>query len=276
VTVETLTYIDYCNYFAKKCNKCNGSKKVLVYHGDDHVGTWNACGCQFIASTKWRYDQIPLSLNLKNKTWKDFEGIVPEGGTSIDLDGDTFAEAKSNALEYCFGSSNPSVIQDRAKSLVIHTRTNNMVISGGQRTGKTLLVALILKEVVYASVLNGISLVFRYIKNSELLEKSRWDNNKPVDHDFLTDITDLNFLVIDGVNDPAGHTTPPDLICLDRLFSNRHLAGRPTIFICSDIFKAKLFSDNKYERDAIIKKFGEEYYSALTDTDNVFIDLRRG
>ena len=270
-----LTYTNYCDYFAKKCPKCNGAKKILIHHGeDDTVGTWNACGCQFIASTKWRYDQIPLPSHLKGKTWEDFRGIVVENGKEVDL-ACSFTEAKEKALEYCFGSGDPSVIKDRVNSLVVQDRTNNVVISGGQRTGKTLLVALILKEVVYASVLKRINLAFKYVKNSELLDKSRWDNNKQVDHEFLADLAELDFLVLDGINDPAGHTTPPDLISLDGLFSARHLSGAPTIFVCSDTFKLKLFSENKYERDAIIKKFGEEYYSSLTNSENVFIDLQR-
>lgn len=239
--------------------------------GTDEVGTWNACGCQFIASAKWRYDQIPLPPHLKNKNWEDFIGLVPD--TEIVLS-DGFGRERAKAIKYCFDTEDISAVSNREKFLVVHNRTNNVVISGGPRTGKTMLVALIIKEVVYASILNGINLSFRYIKNSELLEKSRWDNNKVVDHEFLSDLTELNFLVIDGISDPFGHTTPPDIISLDRLFGDRQSLGRPTIFVCSDIFKAKLFSDNQYERDNILKKLGEEFYSSITNSNNIFIDLQ--
>ena len=262
----SLGYLDYCDYFAKKCKECKGSKRVLVKKDENSIGVWNACGCQFIASTKWRYDQIPLPAELKNKTWDDFTGILKEGDDTISL-ANSFVKGKEEALRYCFDSVDPLAREDREHHLVVHTRTNNVVISGDPRSGKTLLAALILKEVVYASVLTRTELTFKCVKNAQLLEAARWDNNKQVDHEFLDDLAELNFLLIDGLNCPTGHTTPPDLICLDRLFWSRHTAARPTIFVCSSGFKAS--------GEMIINKLGEGLHSALTDNRNIFVELRK-
>ncbi len=152
------------------------------------------------------------------------------------------------------------------QDLVVHkNQGRNVIIVGGKNTGKTLLAALILKEVANASSIFKLNIDFKWLKASELVNASRWDNSKSVDHEFLDNLNNIDFLVIDGIDVyRTGHNTPPDTVSMDVLFSYRYLASCPTIVICTpEFFKTA----SKYEI------WGKEFTSLLTRADNVLIEL---
>jgi len=151
---------------------------------------------------KWRFEQFEVSpSDLKYKSWSDFKGIAESGEDKLTVE--TFIDARKKALEYCFGSSDLMVLENRQKYLIVHKHLQdgkNLIIVGGARTGKTLIAALVIKEVTYACRIHNINLTFKCIKSAVLQEAARWDNLKPVNHDLLDDWADIDFLIITTSN----------------------------------------------------------------------------
>ncbi len=267
--MDTLEYQDYCDYYASKCKICTGKKRVL------HNSIWTCCPCQQHATLKYRFEKIQTyPQELKYSKWSDFTGEIKTknkqtGKLEIGghLSAPVFINAKKKAMEYCFSSSDPSVVDDRRNTLVLHKNNGrNVVIVGKKNTGKTLLAALILKEVAHASYLfKKLNIDFKWLKASDLINASRWDNDKSVDHEFLNSLNNIQFIVIDDIDMyRTGHNTPPDTVSLDVLFSYRKLASYPTIVICTpEFFKTA----SKYEI------WGREFTDLITRSDNVLIEL---
>ncbi len=271
--MNKLTYLDYCKYYAKKCSICHGGKRIQC----DNV--WTACSCQYTATVKWRFDQIQIyPANLKYKKWIDFNGIVTDGQ---DLKPHIAVKAKDRAMLYCFGSVEPEVTNDRVKNLIVHQHASdgqNVVIVGDAATGKSLLASLILKVVVYASVIHNLSISFKWIRSDELLEAARWDNNKSITHEVMDELEDVDFLVIDGIDVGYGHTTPPDVVAMNRLFYSRIKNNHPTVFVCSRRFwsHAQKIIDNPNHKDEFsIKHWGNDFLTVFTSSRNVLIELSR-
>jgi DNA replication protein DnaC len=277
--MKKLTYQNYCDYYASKCSICESRKRILKNN------IWTCCSCQYTATIKWRFEQIEIHPeSLKYKNWADFTGEIK--GTNKEtgkleilghLSVPTFMGAKQKAMEYCFGSSDIKVLEDKKKYLSVHKHCmdgQNIVIAGRRNTGRTLLAVLVLKEVVNASCFFNLNLEFKWIKSSDLIDAARWDNSKSIDHVFLDSLYDIHFLVIDGVDIyRGGHNTPPDTISLNVLFNYRRKMAYPTIIICSDVFLNSILHA-KYG-DEVSRPWGEEFYSLITNPSNVTIEMER-
>lgn len=270
-------YLDYCKYYASKCKVCKGDKRLWKNE------TWHACGCQYIATAKYRFDRISIyPPGLKSLGWEDFTGEIREvsktGKLEITdhLEPAAILQAKRKAMQYCFNSTNPEVLKDRAKHSVVYRRFlsgQNVIIAGPKRTGKSLLATLILKEVFHASVNHRVDLSFEWVKGMNLFHAARWDTSKDIDYDSLYKWEDISFLVIDGLEIPrGGHTSPPDVIALNRFFAARHYE-KPTIVITTESFIREC--QDPMRMHLVIDKLGEELHSLVTDRNNVLIDLYR-
>ena len=268
-------YLDYCRYYASKCNVCKGDKRLWK---DD---AWYSCGCQYIATVKYRFDRIRIyPPSLKYLSWKDFTGEIKEVSKSgkleitDHLEPAAILQAKRNAMQYCFGSTDPAVLKNRPKNSIIYKRFlsgKNVIIAGSKQTGKSLLATLILKEVVHASVQNQVDMSFEWIKGTDLFHAARWDTSKDVDYDSLYEWADVSFLVIDGLGmSRGGHTSPPDVIAFNRLFGSRHYE-KPTIIITTDSFVREC--QDSLRSSLVVDKLGEELHSLMIDKDNILIDL---
>ena len=274
---KKLEYLDYCKYYASKCEVCKGDKRLWKNKA------WHACGCQYVASVKFRFENIRIyPPELKYLSWEDFTGEIKEISREGKLEITDYLEpaailrAKRMAMQYCFGSTQPWVLKDRAKYSAIYRRFisgKNVIIAGSKRTGKSLLATLILKEVVFASVSNKVDMSFEWVKGMDLFHAARWDSTKEIDYDSLYVWADASFLVIDGLEVPrGGHTSPPDIIALNRLFGARHYE-KPTIVITTESFMREC--QDPLRSQLVIDKLGAELHSLMVDRDNVLIDLYR-
>ncbi len=267
---KTLSYVDYCQYYALKCEICKGEKRVL------HSGIWTSCVCQHTATVKWHLEQFDVSPpDLKYKSWDDFVGT---DGTTRLTDA-SFISAKQKALQYCFGSSDPDVIKDRRKNLIVHRHCQdgqNVIITGEAGTGKTLIAVLIIKEVAYACRTHNLKLNFKCIKSPFLQDAARWDSDKNLDHQLLDDLAEVNFLVLDEVEEyrEGGHkTSPPDIIALNVLFGIRQMNSLPTIVICTGRFWAEVNHPRYHE--AVSRRWGREFVSLMSNPRNAIIELEK-
>lgn len=274
------TFEEISAFYANKCPDCRGSKRIKV------LGIWTACSCQYTATICFRFEQIPITpASLKYKTWSDFTGEIKDlnkkGELEVigQLDPALAVAAKKKAMMYCFGSSDPKVVEDRQKNLIIHQHVNdgqNVIIIGNRQTGRSLLANLILKEVVYATALNNLSLDFRWLKASELLHAARWDDAKSINHSWLDEMAMVDFLVLDGVDVPKqgyGHTGRADLIALDVFFRERRSDLHPTIVVCSDEFWSCVKS--RQYIDLVYRSWGDEFVDLVTAASNVIIPLQK-
>jgi hypothetical protein len=271
------SYSDFLEHYASNCERCQGHKTIR------EEGALVRCPCQAIATAYYRYDQIPVfPSELKYKEWTDFTGeikVTTSGKTeTVGHLSDFGVTAKQKAMFYCFSSIDPSVVKDRKTNLTIlnHLQDGqNVIISGGRNTGKTLLAALINREIALASLYFGKPIDFKWITNAEIIEAARWDNEKQVNHTFLDELADADFLTIDNVEMPyGGHNSPPDMISMGVLFGGRMRDHKPTILICSDDFY-KNANDRIYSAD-IIRLWGSSFFQLTTHHDNLVIELQKG
>ena len=267
--MKKLSYDDYCKYFAGKCKICQGTKQIL------HEGVKTACVCQLSATLKFRFEQFEVDPpELKYKSWTDFQGCTSEGKILTDA---SLIEGKKKALRYCFDSDEADVFKDRKKHLIVHRHVDdgqNLIIVGARGSGRTLLAALIVKEIAHACHFHNKDISYKYIKSWDLQNAATWDNIKGSNHELLDELSDVNFLVIDQVEllPPGGHhTTPPDIIKMDSLFGSRRY--KPTIIICSPFFWHKTSDENLIS--SIEAQWGRSFISLLADSNNVVIELRK-
>jgi len=276
--MKKLSHSDYLNYYARKCEICHGARMVSCN------GVRTCCSCQHTADVKFRFEQIQIyPEELKYKTWSDFTGEIrsknKETGQSEitgTLSVSDFIAAKKKAMEYCFGYSNSKVLKDKRKHLIVHKQVSNgknIIIAGAKNTGKTLLATLILKEVVNASCYFNLNMDFRWIKASDLANKARWFNDKPVDHDYLDSLQYVDFLVIDGLDiKKGGHTNPPDIVSLDVLFQQRSLRSHTTVVVCTSSYLHNFLQTQYIDKDTF---WGDEFQSLMTHPKNLIIELKR-
>jgi len=270
-----LTYDDYSDFHARKCPICEGAKRVK------RTGVWVTCGCQFNATAKWRLDQIriyPESLKLKG--WGDFAGINDSGKKLTDA---SFIEAKEKALVYCFGQPDPTLAKDRKKNSIIlgHIRDGkNVVIAGDSGSGRSLVAALMLKEVFYASAIKQHKTSFHWVRAVELTEAARWATNrtgdvaKSIDRDRLEEWGESDFLFVDGVDlkpSVGDHRAPPDMTSLNILFSKRFY--KPTIVVCASRFLVACNTPGP--ADLVREQWGDDFYTLMHDPENVVISLKK-
>jgi hypothetical protein len=270
-----LTYDHYSNFHARKCSICKGAKRV------NREGVWVTCGCQFNATAKWRLDQIQIyPETLKFKSWDDFVGINASGKKLTDS---SFVEAKAKALKYCFGQPDPTLAKDRNKNSVIleHIRDGqNVVVAGGAGSGRSLVAALILKEVFYASAIKQHKTSFHWVRAAELTEAARWattkigDVAKAIDRDRLDEWAECDFLFVDGVDlkpSVGDHRAPPDMTSLNILFSKRFY--KPTVVVCTDRFLKACNTPGP--ADLVREQWGEDFFTLMRDPGNVVIELEK-
>lgn len=269
--MKQLTYNDYADYYASKCKICNGEKRVQI------KGIWTACICQNSASLKFKFEQLEINPpELKYKTWDDFNGFA--NGHQI-ISTESWLSAKQKALQYCFGSINPDVVKDRKSNLIVHKHRydgQNVVIVGNKGSGRTLIAALIIKEVAHACRIYDLDLSFKYLKAYDLLIAARWDNERSYDYSLLEELTDIDFLIIDEVEllPPKGHhTNPPDYHTMNNIFGNRERWKLPTIIICSQSFWGQV-SHTKYTDDIAVQ-WGRPFVSIMNNSDNVLIKINK-
>jgi len=273
--MKKLTHQQYCDYYADKCNRCKGDKRLHV------DGMWVSCPCQRIADLKYRFDKFEISpANLKYKKWDDFDGFgrLVDGKKQQALTHQSLIESKSKALKYCFGTDDRSCLDNRKLHLRVHKHIEdgqNVIIVGEKQSGRTLLAALIIKEVAYACKLFSKNISFQCVKSYELHNYARWDDaGKRIDHAVLYDLADVDFLVIDQIEmrPPRGHhTNPADIHSLEMLFGTRRTSNHPTILICSCNFWAHF---QKYSHDIAVQ-WGNEFVSIMSDSNNVIIELEK-
>lgn len=274
----------YCEYFATKCPRCNGLKRVL------RDGEWTSCVCQHIATVKWRFEQIRLQPpELKYHNWCDFNGITrkrgPDGrmeqsGFIKGMDAGTSTQiahqARAQAMRYCFDSDDIEAVKDRdfrRKHSLIKQRAlsgKNVIIAGGIGSGRSLLAALILKEVVKASIDSGKLYTFGWVHNVDLIRAAQWQSNKPVDHGAMEEWAEYDFLFIDNFQAPRDR-----IANLDGLFFDRRCEQRPTIITCSDQFLEGCHDQPMKEVNSgrVRQMLGDEALDFMLDPSNVEIKL---
>ncbi len=268
-----LTYPDYSEYHARKCKICSGHKRIRK----DSI--WVSCGCQFNATVKWRYDQIPIYPSaLKYLKWADFTGISAHGMSR--LTPESLVESKTKALLYCFDIADPAAANNRTKHLRIQRHVgeegSNVIIAGARQSGKSLISALILKEVFHANIICGRSLTFKWAKANEIMDAARWDTaGKNVDNALLDELRETHFLFVDGLELQAqvgDHRWPPDMASINLLFGYRLDHRLPTIINCSLPFWEKVCTP-EWE-GGMRYQWGDEFLSLLQHPSNVVIELQ--
>ncbi|KKN14320.1 hypothetical protein LCGC14_0997220 [marine sediment metagenome] len=276
-----LVYKDYCDYLANKCQACKGEKRIWS------EGIPKACACQYLATAKWQFEQISINPpHLKYKKWSDFTGEIrdKDGKVVTFLEQSYFTKAKQQAMKYCFGSSDPKVLKDPSKYSVIQKRLQsgqNIIISGGHQTGKTLIAALVVKEVLRAAILHRISVDFQWVKSADVLYAATWANAidpvtgefgssiKSIDYPKIEEWASTDFLVIDSIElRKYGHTGLPDSMILNKLFTERINKNKPTILICSLDFKLAL---KTLSSEHHVKKVWGEVFAELASSDDIFV-----
>lgn len=277
-----LSYPQTLEYYASRCKECQGTKRIKVND------TWITCSCQVTATLKFRIDSISIEPpELKYKTWSDFTGLIGQDEITGQLTPESALNARQKALQYCFDfpmtneNIDISVTKNRKKNLCVHKRIGafsttlrDMVIIGASGSGKSLLAVLVFKEIAYASAMFNIDISFKWIKFSELVRAARWDNNKSINHDYLEQLSWVDFLVIDDIDAfSGGHNNPVDMPSVNFLFIERDLRGLPTIFVCSKKLWKWATSD-LYKQEAE-KLIGPSACDIMTRSRNVIIQLDR-
>ena len=274
--MKTLELEDFCLFYASKCEKCHGQKRVQIQ------GVWYACSCQIIASARWRLNQIRIHPpELKFLTWDDFTGVIKEQDIQTGmLRIDSVLDAKAKAIAYCYKNGDITCPDD----LILHKRASegsNLIIGGEKNSGKTMLAILLIKEIIRTSVIHNVSLSFEWVSSSEIKAAARWDGVKLIDHARLDELAEVDFLVIDDVDIEVEqvqgksyqHTMPPDRTSLNMLFGQRDLFHRPTILLCSQ--RLLRFAESPMYLDTVSQQWGVEFVHILTNKKNIVIHLER-
>lgn len=274
--MKQLEYADYREYYAHDCQICNGNQLVI----EDDVR--KECICQKKARRKYRLEQIDIYPGeLKYKDWVDFTGVITKQDQVVGhLKIDSAISARDKAFQYCYGVPfNKNIISSRYKHLKIQEHLydgQNIVISGDDRTGRSLLGAIICKEVANATVVLNRDLDYRWVKFYDILNAARWvydqQHHKPVNHNYLDMLAGLDFLFIDGIDlQRGGKNYPADHIAMDSLFGSRTMFNLPTVLITSKKI-LKMFNVVGGQ-DQLASTFGFEFMQMFRKDDTIVIEL---
>jgi len=271
---KEINYNQLCKYYADRCKRCYGKKRITI------DGVNKVCSCQLKATIKHRIDSIEIYPDsLRYKKWSDFTGIIGDDKITGQLNLESVSKALYSALSYCFNVNDIKLIHKRKKHLTIQRHLSdgqNIIISGDKNSGKTMLAALILKEVAYACVVHGINMDFKWIKFADFFDAARWTNNKSINNDYLDYLSSIDFLSIDGIDKPdSGHNNPADMYSLNSFFGYRNVFNKPIIFICSRRFLSLSKSKKNIDQKMIIDLLGEEFYLSFSKPNNYIIDLEK-
>lgn len=274
--MKTLELDDFCLYYAAKCDKCKGQKRVRINN------VWYACSCQILANVKWKLEQVRIHPpELKQMTWDDFTGVIKEKDLQTGmLQVESVLAAKAKAIDYCYKNNDPNF----PTNLILHKRAAegaNLIIGGEKNSGKTLLGVLVIKEIIRTSVVHNIPLSFEWVSSSEIKEAARWDSAKSINHGKLDSWAEVDFLVVDDVDIEVEQvqgksyhkTSPPDKTSLNILFGQRDMYHRPTILLCSQ--RLLRFADSPLHMKSIDQQWGAEFIHILTNKKNIVINLQR-
>lgn len=267
--MRKLTYEDYCNFYAQRCKICKSAKRVQKNN------VWTSCICQHTATSKWHLEEFDVyPPELKYKTWSDFTGVSNRGDDV--LMAESLCEAKSKIFAYCFGKYDQSYLEDRKKHLTVHKHRadgQNVVIVGDNRTGKTMLSVLIIKEIVHACQIHNLDLKFQIINANVIRDLASWDPSKPIDHDSLEALEAIDYLVVDDLDIfESGGYRFPDIGRLNIFFRRRTISACPTVFLCSPAFWNQLRIVNS---GRIRQLWGDDIVDSLTRKDNTLILLNK-
>ena len=277
--MNQLPFADYREYYASECKICLGSSYVI----ENEI--YRECVCQKKARRKYRLEQIDIyPPELKYKSWTDFSGVIFQESKVVgNLKIESVINARDKAFEYCFGVSfDKNILQNKAKHLKIHKHLNdgqNVIIVGDEKTGKSLLGALICKEVANAAFITNKDFDYRWVKFYDIINAARWvfdyssGVHKPVNHSYLDMLADLDFLFIDGVDVQRGKNYPVDHVAMDSLFGARTLFQKPTIIICSK--KILQMLNNHAGQEQIVTVFGNEFLQIFRKNNTLIIELTR-
>lgn len=272
--MQKLSYDEWLEHFASGCNRCEGSRSINI------DGIYVRCPCQDTARRKHRLENVEiLPPELKYKDWKDFNGTIKKGDIVTGrLTFKSAIEARSKAFRYCFGQEySDEVLADRFSHVCVHEHLKdgqNVIIAGDERSGRTFLSILILKEISVASALLRRDIDYRWVPSHKIISSARWDTGTSINQQNLDAWSGLDFLFIDGVEiQKGGHNTPPDHIAMNGLFYERRAYSRPNIVVCSlDFWKRiKLSAGQQFT----VHNYGAEFFNMITSSDNVVIELHK-
>jgi hypothetical protein len=273
--MKPLSYIDYRKYYANHCSICEGDGRVI------EDGIRKECLCQKKARRKYRLEQIDIyPPELKYKDWTDFTGIITKNNqVTGNLKIESTVVARNKAFNYCYGVDfNENLLKTRLSSVKVHTHLEdgqNVVIAGDESTGRSLLGAIICKEVANASILINRDLDYRWIRFYDILNAARWvfdaNMHKPVNHPYLDMLANLDFLFIDGLDIQRGKNYPADHVAMDVLFGTRTLFHLPTILVCSR--KVLKLITSSMGQDQLSSLYGYEFVKMLKKPNTVIIEL---
>lgn len=270
---KKLSYLEWSQWFADQCGVCNGSQFVLI------DGSPCRCSCQLIATAKARLEAVDIvPSNLKYCNWRDFTGLIKNAGKiQGSLTTKSAVQGRNSAFRYCFGVDYNSAVSQDPTKIRLNDRIvdgNNLVIAGPENSGKTLLAVLVLKEACNAYIV-GKNIQFKWVKFYDIINHARWDTkSKDINYVLLDELSELDFLFIDGVDDyHGGHNSPPDHISMNVLFGARRIFNLPTIFVCSSLFIKMLSRPGGQEK--FINMFGDEFVRSIAHKENTFIELKK-
>ncbi len=270
---KKLSYLEWSQWFADQCDECHGSQIVLV------DGSPRRCNCQLIATAKARLEAVDIvPTSLKYCNWCDFTGLIKNAGEIRgSLTTESTMRGRNSAFRYCFGEDyDPAISRDPTKIRLSDRIVdgNNLVIVGPENSGKTLLAVLVLKEACNAYIV-GKNIQFKWVKFYDIINHARWDTKgKDINHALLDELSELDFLFIDGVDDyRGGHNSPPDHTSMNVLFGARRILNLPTIFVCSSIFAKMLNRPEGQEK--FVNMFGDEFVRSIAHRSNTLIELKK-
>ena len=275
---KTLSYLEWSQWFADNCDECHGTQVVRV------DGSPIRCKCQLRATAKARLEAVDIvPTRLKYCDWSDFTGLITnEGEIQGSLTTSSALKGRNTAFGYCFGVDyDPEIAKDftniRMQERVADGR--NLVIVGPGNSGKTLLAVLVLKEACNAYIV-GKNLQFKWTKFHDIIHHASWANSdwnspgKQINHSFLDELSELDFLFVDGIDDDrGGHNARPDHISMNVLFGARRIFNLPNIFVCSSVFYRQIQGPKGLEE--LVSKFGEEFMKSVSNPNNTIIELKK-
>lgn len=256
-----MTFEDFAIESSQNCTKCKGRRYV------EEENKMVICSCQLKALIKFRYEEIPVSKNIKETDWQDYTGNVIDSESIVS----NWKQSRDISFGYCF-SDLPAdkiskcnydiddimyYVKHRISKSRIEERLNegaSLFIMGEESSGKTLLASLVAREIVLASVLKK-NIYFKWISFHSLINALSFDR---VDYAFFDDIAYTNdFLVLDNIFIPKQRNFMHNM--LDELFYERFNKKKPIIVT------GNLLSDEPFVREKLGNEIFRIYNSSKTN-----------
>lgn len=269
--MQNSTYLDLSQWYANRCPHCHGKQYIEIQ------GSPRRCICQKTATARARLEAVDIvPENLKYMQWKDFTGLIRnDDEIKGSLTTTSATEGRNAAFRYCYDKDFDLSLTKNPSNLVLSNRLRdgkNVIITGPQNSGKSLLGVLILREACRSYII-GKNFQFRWVKFYDIINHARWNaKDKEINHVLLDEYAELDFLFIDGVDmHLGGHNSPPDHVAMNVLFGTRRSFHLPTIYICSNVF----MQSAKRNIDNTVTLFGQEFGSSISDPKNTVIELKK-